>query len=60
MMPSFLLPVVNAMPLSYLVDLLRQIMVAAPPEYSIATDIAVLGGWAMASFVVAARFWRWE
>ncbi|MGE5586045.1 MAG: ABC transporter permease [Bacillota bacterium] len=60
MMPSFLRPVVNAMPLSYLADLLRQIMVAAPPEYSIATDIAVLGGWAMASFVVAARFWRWE
>lgn len=59
-MPSFLRPVANAMPLSYLADLLRQIMLAAPPEHSIATDIAVLGGWAIASFVVAARFWRWE
>lgn len=59
-MPSFLRPVVNAMPLSYLADLLRQIMVAAPPEYSMATDIAVLGGWAVVSFLVAARFWRWE
>ncbi|MCR4402903.1 MAG: ABC transporter permease [Firmicutes bacterium] len=59
-MPSFLRPVVRAMPLSYLGDLLRQIMVAAPPEYSPATDVGVLVAWAVVSFIVAARFWRWE
>ncbi|MGE5588117.1 MAG: ABC transporter permease [Clostridia bacterium] len=59
-MPSFLRPVVSAMPLSYLGDLLRQIMVAGPPEYSAATDVGVLAAWAVVSFLVAARFWRWE
>jgi len=59
-MPAFMRPVVNAMPLSYLGDLLRQIMVAAPPQYSAVTDVGVLAAWAVACLIVAAKFWRWE
>lgn len=59
-MPSFLRPVVTAMPLTYLADLLRQVMVGAPPLHSVSTNLAVLGGWTIATLILAVRFWRWE
>ncbi|HHY47605.1 MAG TPA: ABC transporter permease [Firmicutes bacterium] len=59
-MPSFLRPVVTAMPLTYLGDLLRQVMVGAPPIYSISTDLLVLCSWTIVTLVLAARLWKWE
>ncbi|NPV79922.1 MAG: ABC transporter permease [Firmicutes bacterium] len=59
-MPSFLRPVITAMPLTYLGDLLRQVMVGAPPAYSIFTDLMILAGWSIVSLVLAARLWKWE
>ncbi|NPV53971.1 MAG: ABC transporter permease [Firmicutes bacterium] len=59
-MPSFLKPVINAMPLTYLGDLLRQVMVGAPPAFSVSTDLLVLGSWAVATLILAVKFWRWE
>ena len=60
MLPAFFKPVVSAMPLTYLGDALRQIMVGAAPLYSLGLDFAVLGGWLVVLLVLAARFWRWE
>ncbi|MEW5865655.1 MAG: ABC transporter permease [Bacillota bacterium] len=59
-MPSFLRPVVTVMPLTYLADLLRQVMVGAPPLHSVSTNLAVLGGWTIVTLILATRFWRWE
>jgi ABC-2 type transport system permease protein len=59
-MPSFIEPVVKILPLTYLNDALRQIMVAGTPRYSMATDIAVLAAWAIASLGVTIRFFRWD
>lgn len=60
MLPAFFKPVVAAMPLTYLSDALRQIMVSAAPLYPLWLDFAVLGGWLVVLLVLAVRFWRWE
>jgi ABC-2 type transport system permease protein len=59
-LPDFMKPVVNALPLSYLGDGLRQVMVEASPVFSLNTDFLVLGGWLLLSLVVSVRFFRWE
>ena len=59
-LPDFLRPLVAAMPLTYLSDALRQIMVGAQPLHPLWLDFAVLGGWLVALLALAAQFWRWE
>lgn len=59
-MPGFLKPVVQAMPLTYLGDALRQVMVGAAPIYPLKIDVLVLAGWMVVTLAVAIRFWRWE
>lgn len=59
-MPSFIEPVVRIMPLTYLGDGFRQIMVAGTPLHSMTTDIAILVGWAVVCLAVTIRFFRWD
>lgn len=59
-MPGFMRPIVEAIPVTYLGDGLRQVMVEASPLYSLAIDAAVLGGWLVVCFVLAIRLFRWE
>ena len=59
-MPGFMRPIVNALPLTYLGDALRQVMVEATPLHSMVVNIAVLAGWLVVSMVLAIRFFRWE
>jgi len=59
-MPDFMRPIVTAMPLTYLGDALRQVMVNATPLYSLTTDIVVLAAWLVVSAVLAVRLFRWE
>lgn len=59
-MPAWIRPVVSAMPLTYLADALRQIMVGAPPAYSIGLDLGVLAAWMLVCSVLAVRLFRWE
>ncbi|MGH2541542.1 MAG: ABC transporter permease [Ardenticatenaceae bacterium] len=59
-MPAWIRPVVNTIPLSYLADALRQIMVGAPPVYNLGVDAAVLAAWLVGCAVLAIRFFRWE
>lgn len=59
-MPRFLKPVINAIPLSYLGDALRHFMVGAPTEFGIAKDLAVLGAWLVVSLWLAVKRLRWE
>ena len=58
--PSFMLPIVNAIPVTYLGDGLRQIMVDATPLHSLTTDIAVLAAWLVGCLVLAIRLFKWE
>lgn len=59
-MPSFLQPVIKAIPLTYLGDALRQVMTGASPLYNLYTDIGVLLAWMVVSIIVAIRFFQWE
>lgn len=59
-LPGFFQPIVAAMPLTYLSDLLRQTMVGMTPMYPMIVDFAVLGAWFVGLSVLAARLWRWE
>jgi len=59
-MPEFLQGVAAFMPLTYLGDALRQVMVGGSPFAPLPVDALVLGGWLVASFLVSARFFRWQ
>jgi len=59
-MPAWIRPVVTAMPLTYLADALRQIMVGATPVYSLWVDFGVLAAWLVVGAALAVRFFRWE
>ncbi|MCL4464862.1 MAG: ABC transporter permease [Chloroflexi bacterium] len=58
--PSFLKPVVDFIPLTYLADAFRQLMVAYPPLHPLWLDFAVLGGWLVVLTGLSLRFFRWE
>lgn len=60
MLPGFFRPVVAAMPLTYLSDLLRQTMVGAPAAHPMGLDFAVLGAWLVVLLGLAVWLWRWE
>ncbi len=60
MMPNFLRPIIKAMPLTYLADALRQVMVGMAPEYALSLDLGILGAWMLVTMVLAVIFWRWE
>ena len=59
-MPGVLKPVIYALPLTYLGDALRQVMVDATPLVPLWVDLAVLGGWLVVTAAIALRFFRWE
>ena len=59
-LPDFMKPIVDALPLSYLGDGLRQIMVEATPVFSLSTDFLVMLGWLAFSLIISIRFFRWE
>jgi len=59
-MPDFLQPVAAVMPLTYLGDALRQVMVGGSPYAPLPIDALVLGAWLLGSFIISARFFRWQ
>lgn len=59
-MPEFLQPVAALLPLTYLGDALRQVMVGGAPYAALPVDALVLGGWLAGSFLISARFFRWQ
>ena len=59
-MPEWLRPVASVMPLTYLGDALRQVMVGGAAYAPLGVDVLVLGGWLIASFLISARFFRWQ
>ena len=59
-MPDFMRPILAAIPLTYLGDALRQVMVEATPLYPLSLDVAVLGAWLVVSMILAIKLFRWE
>lgn len=59
-MPDWLRPVAAFMPLTYLGDALRQTMVGGAAYAPIGIDVLILAGWLIASFLISARFFRWQ
>jgi ABC-2 type transport system permease protein len=60
LLPTWLKGVATLMPLTYLGDALRQTMVGGAPFAPLPVDLAVLGGWLVASLAISARFFRWQ
>jgi ABC-2 type transport system permease protein len=58
--PEFLKPVAAIVPLTYLADALRQIMVASNPLHPLAVDAALMGAWLVACLLLSVRFFKWE
>ena len=59
-MPEALQTVARALPLTYLGDALRQVMVDGTPFSPLWVCFAVLVGWLVVCFGIAARFFRWQ
>jgi ABC-2 type transport system permease protein len=59
-MPAFIKPVVMAMPVTYLGDALRQVMVDATPLYPLGIDLAVLSGWLVVCMLLSFWLFKWE
>lgn len=59
-LPASMLPVVKVMPLTYLGDSLRQIILGLSGEFNLLTGIIFLIGWLIITLFLAVRFFRWE
>jgi ABC-2 type transport system permease protein len=59
-MPDFLQSVARAIPLTYLSDALRQTMVGGSAFAPLWLCAAVLAGWLVVCFAIAARKFRWQ
>jgi ABC-2 type transport system permease protein len=59
-MPDALKTVARALPLTYLGDGLRQVMVEGTPFAPLWVCFAFLGVWLIVCFGIAARFFRWQ
>lgn len=60
LMPDFMQPIVKVLPLTYLGDALRRVMTGVNTQFSLMTDVLVLGGWLVITLIVAIKFWRWD
>jgi ABC-2 type transport system permease protein len=60
MLPDFLKPAVDVLPLTYLTDALGQIMAASSGLHPLGLDLAVVSGWLAVCLVLGVKFWRWE
>lgn len=60
LMPEPLRAVAQFLPLTYLNDSLRQVMVNGTAFVPLEIDLLVLGGWLVVSLAISFRFFRWE
>ena len=59
-MPSMLRPVAAVLPLTYLGDALRQVMVGGSAYAPLPLDLGILAAWFVVCLGISARFFRWE
>ena len=59
-MPAFLRAIANVLPLTYLLELMRNVFTEDSAIADSLADIAVLAAWGVAGLVLALRKFRWE
>lgn len=59
-LPSILRPVMYIMPLTYLSDALRQVMVGFRPLLPLWADLAILSAFLVVLVPLTIKYWRWE
>jgi ABC-2 type transport system permease protein len=59
-MPEFLQTIARLIPLTYLADALRQVMVGGAAFAPLWVCALVLAGWLVGCFAIAARKFRWQ
>jgi ABC-2 type transport system permease protein len=60
LVPGFLQPVIRMIPLTYLVDVIRQVMLGTNALFPVPLDVGVLLAWFAGALVLALRFFKWE
>lgn len=58
--PDPVQPIIQALPLTALIDALRSVANDGETLASVAPDLAILGAWGIASFVAALKLFRWR
>jgi ABC-type multidrug transport system permease subunit len=58
--PEAMQPFIKALPLTALIDALRAVTLEATPLAALWHQVAMLAGWAVVSFVLALRWFRWQ
>lgn len=58
--PSYVKPVVKMLPLTYLGNALREVMVGIPSEVSMRNNILVLLIWSIVTVLITVKYWKWE
>lgn len=59
-MPKYIQPIIKAIPLTYLGDALRQVMLGTGGSYSMMTNLGILTAWLVVTMIIAVKFWKWE
>lgn len=59
-MPKWIRPLVDIIPLTYVGDALRKMMIDAGSYYSMLRNLGVMAAWLIVCAVLALRFFRWE
>jgi ABC-2 type transport system permease protein len=59
-LPGFLGTIVKIIPLTYLADAMRQVMINSTPDFPLTTDLAVVAAWAVVCALLSARLFKWE
>jgi ABC-2 type transport system permease protein len=59
-LPGFLQTIARFLPLTYLGDAMRQVMVNGTQVAPLGMDLAILTGWLVVCLTIAARTFRWE
>ena len=60
LMPDWMQTISRVLPLTYLADALRQVMVGASPFVPLGACFAILAGWLVVCLALSARFFRWQ
>lgn len=60
MLPNFMKPVVSTLPLTYLGDSLRQVMIQATPLHTMNLNLVILGVWLAVCVTLSIKVFRWE
>jgi len=57
--PQAAQPLIQALPLTALIDALRSVVLEGAGLAAVSRELAILVGWGLGGFAIALRFFRW-